>query len=295
MLWTPPCASHSQKFPGIVLCHGWGGIRNHLDVRYASKFAAQGFKCLTFDYAGWGDSDGRVVSCGEDHNVQNCAREQDFTDQVPQESTIRVRVVRQTVDMMWQVEDIDAAVSFLSSEPNVTRVGIWGTSQGGGHVLWHTARDDRVAAVVSQVPSMGRRGAGEPAKTLGQSSREAAAKAARSPVPWYPAGAREHHLPAMDGAPILRKAYEYDPISVVGAIRVPTLIIDVDKEELWDRLDNGKRAFDIISANGVSAKYALIANANHYDAYDKDAELSRKLAIDFFKANLSGGEHVAKL
>jgi len=202
---------------------------------------------------------------------------------------ITARVVRQTVDMMWQLEDIDAAVSFLTSEPNVGKVGIWGTSQGGGHVLCQTARDDRIAACVSQVPSMGRRGAGSPATALSQASRKAAAEAARAAKPTFPAGAREHHLPAMDGAPMLRRAYEYDPMASVAAIRVPTLVIDVDKEELWDRLDNGRRAFEIVQRGiGDKAQYALLQNANHYDAYDKESQTSRKLAVDFFKAALAG-------
>src|SRR5271155_6190606 len=49
------------NFPGIVLCHGWGGLKEHL-ARYARDFAKAGFVCLVFDYRGWGESDGRIIS-----------------------------------------------------------------------------------------------------------------------------------------------------------------------------------------------------------------------------------------
>lgn len=38
------------------------------------------------------------------------------------------------------------------------RIGLWGTSYGGGHVLYVAAHDKRVQCIVSQVPSMDSRG-----------------------------------------------------------------------------------------------------------------------------------------
>ena len=44
--------------PGIVLCHGYTGIRDIYLPDIARAFNEAGFVVLTFDYKGWGDSDG---------------------------------------------------------------------------------------------------------------------------------------------------------------------------------------------------------------------------------------------
>jgi hypothetical protein len=51
----------NKMFPGILLAHGFGGKRGHLDYSYAPAFCAAGFMVLTFSYRGWDDSDGVLV------------------------------------------------------------------------------------------------------------------------------------------------------------------------------------------------------------------------------------------
>ena len=63
-LWVPAGAEPSARLPAILLTHGWGGVRSHLNSTYAPKFAAAGFIVLAFDYRGWGDSDSRLVISG---------------------------------------------------------------------------------------------------------------------------------------------------------------------------------------------------------------------------------------
>jgi acetyl esterase/lipase len=55
-----------------------------------------------------------------------------------------------------QVEDYRNAISYLQGEPGADRdrIGIWGSSYAGGHVLSVAAQDARVKAVVSQVPGI---------------------------------------------------------------------------------------------------------------------------------------------
>ena len=60
-LFLPKGLAAGQKVPAIVLCHGWGGMKSHLNQRIAPQFSAAGFAVLTFDYRGWGESDGRLV------------------------------------------------------------------------------------------------------------------------------------------------------------------------------------------------------------------------------------------
>ncbi len=44
----------------VLFIHGWGGAQDANDVRLARQLVADGFRCLTFDLAGHGRSEGRV-------------------------------------------------------------------------------------------------------------------------------------------------------------------------------------------------------------------------------------------
>src|SRR6202012_2451282 len=61
---------------------------------------------------------------------------------------------RQEIDPWAQVRDDPAAVPYATTRPEVDsqRLGIWGSSYSGGHVLVVGAIDRRVKCVVSQVP-----------------------------------------------------------------------------------------------------------------------------------------------
>ena len=61
-LWRPKDASNDKLLPAILLCGGFGSKRSQLDFSYASRFAQAGFIVLTFDYRGWGDSDGVLIA-----------------------------------------------------------------------------------------------------------------------------------------------------------------------------------------------------------------------------------------
>ena len=141
-VFLPKGLAADQKIPAIVLCHGWGGMKSHLNQRIAPQFSAAGYAVLTFDYRGWGESDGRLVVRGD-------MPKPDDNGNV----TVKAQLVREVVDPFDQEDDIDAAISFFAGEPHVdaSRIGIWGSSLGGSHVIWRAGNDARVKAVVSQV------------------------------------------------------------------------------------------------------------------------------------------------
>lgn len=107
--------------PVIVMAHGLGGTRVMRLDAFAERFCAAGYACLVFDYRHFGDSEGQP---------------------------------RQLLDVRKQLQDWKAAIAFARSRHDVdaSRVVIWGTSFGGGHVLATAADDDRLAAVISQCP-----------------------------------------------------------------------------------------------------------------------------------------------
>ncbi len=113
--------STESKCPLIILTHGLSGIID-LDLeRYAEKFTAGGYACLAYDHRNWGRSAG---------------------------------LPRGESDPWQQVADLREAISYARTLPEIDpeRIGLWGTSYAGGHVLTTSALDRRVRCVVSQVP-----------------------------------------------------------------------------------------------------------------------------------------------
>ena len=105
----------------VVLAGGWCYVRELVMPYYAEAFADAGVAALVFDYQNLGVSDGDV---------------------------------RQHLDPWLQIRDYQNALSYLESRDDVDaeRLGAWGISYSGGHVLILAAIDPRVRAIVSQIP-----------------------------------------------------------------------------------------------------------------------------------------------
>ncbi len=103
------------------MAHGFSAVKEMYLDRFAEVFAAAGLNVLVFDNRCFGASDGEP---------------------------------RQEIDPWAQVRDYRHAITYLHTLPEVDpgRIGIWGSSYSGGHVLVVAAIDRRVKAVVSQVP-----------------------------------------------------------------------------------------------------------------------------------------------
>lgn len=113
---------HSTSNPPLlVMAHGLGAVRTMRLDAYAERFSAAGYACLVFDYRNFGDSGGHP---------------------------------RQLLDVRMQLQDWTAAVAYARTLPHVDarRIGLWGTSFGGGHVIATAARLPGIAAVVAQCP-----------------------------------------------------------------------------------------------------------------------------------------------
>ena len=289
-VWRPddvPSNSNSTaKFPAILLCHGWGGKRAHLDFSYAKKFAEGGFVALTFDYRGWGDSDGVLVRASSSSSSSSGAKGK----------LIEAREVRKIIDPEWQLRDIDAALNYLMGLDFVdtNRVGIWGSSFGGGHSLAVGARDLRVKCIVCQIGSIDTHANWinrHPEYRGEQQIRKLATLQAQGKVfPWnlkMPKG--------LDGAPNLPKVvFEHtrNTIGAVSKIRVPTLILAAENEELFKNERNSLLVYEILRTNAPSDIAYL--PGGHYDAYGQPAYgIGSKKALEWFQLYL--GSPKAKL
>lgn len=111
--------SEGHRRAGIVFCHGFRGFKEYLLPPIAEEFRRAGYVVLAFDYRGFGGSEGS-----------------------------RYRLIP-----LEQVEDIFHAVSYMSTldEVDPGKIGLWGTSFGGGTAVYAAARDKRVRAVVSVI------------------------------------------------------------------------------------------------------------------------------------------------
>lgn len=268
-LFIPDDFATGEKRPAILLCHGWAGPRTQLSNTYAPFFCEAGFVCLTFDYRGWYDSDARLVTMAPQPPVDadGCI-------------TVRARPVREVVDPLDQNRDIHNALAYLLDLDSVdpARVGLWGSSYGGGHVIHVGGTDPRIRAIVSQVPGMGQQPGEDGFASVSPESQRVAAQMARGEVEMV---ARSKETPAsLRGAGDLRTMWRYLPRVAAGNIRVPTLIIDQEHEEYGGRENSGLAAKAAIPVNTKSAYHVL--PGTHYDIYDRNFEQSADLARQWF-------------
>ncbi len=116
-LFTPPEGVASA--PAMVVCHGFGGIKEFYMGDISRLLASHGHTVLTFDYRGFGQSDGP----------------------------------RNRLFPLEQVQDAIAAVDYLSTRVEIHSggAGIYGTSFGGGIALAAAAASELYGAAVSAV------------------------------------------------------------------------------------------------------------------------------------------------
>lgn len=257
-------AAAGQSLPAIIMSHGWGGTAAMLHSN-AERFARAGYVVLAFDYRGWGDSEGRWVN---DPSSANGKRE-----------------LREVVDPLDQAVDLVNAVHWMMGEPLVdrNRVGLWGTSFSGGLVAYVAARDPRIKAIVSQVAFFGPARAAYPPEQLAR-ARADATRRARGELGYPPPGVGE--IAGLRGAPVRESFLLYSPIDDIAAIKgCAMLVIDAEKEELFNLRDNGELAF---TRAAEPKKRVVIPAIGHYAIYGEARDQALELALDWMDRHLKG-------
>jgi dipeptidyl aminopeptidase/acylaminoacyl peptidase len=118
-VYYPDGLARGARRAAVVLCHGYTGVKDLYLPDNARVLTEAGYVVMTFDYKGWGKSEGP----------------------------------RSRLAPYSRVADVRAALTFISTLPEVDpeRLGIYGTSYGGATVVWVGAVDPRVKAIVSVV------------------------------------------------------------------------------------------------------------------------------------------------
>ena len=265
---VPDLEPPAEGYPAILLCHGWGGLKDHLQ-RYAEKFARAGFIAMTFDYRGWGESDGKIIATRNTPRLLEAGKQ-----------TLAVNVLREVVDPIDQTADIKNCMHFLAGETevNAQRIGIWGTSYGGGHAVFAAANDDRIKAVVAQIG-----GFGFPPEYKGWARERAAEKARGAFDPLIPQNGLDG-IEGLKGTPDVSRMVEHSQLGAAARVHVPALIIDAEFEELNNRLEHGFAAYMMIRQN-APAEYHTYP-CKHYVVYDEYFDQSTDLAVGWFEKYL---------
>ena len=250
---------------------------------YAERFAAAGIASLAFDFRFLGESGGEP---------------------------------RSQIFAAAQIDDLRNAISWLSAQPEVdaNRIGAWGASFGGAHVLYLASFDKRIKAAVASVPSMrtldtmvhfmGREGLGKVLGFLGwdrtaryQSGQVTTMKAVSdgSENAMLPNPEANAYFPRM-GSTIapnwrnevtvesLEKLIEYDPAFALDLISPTPLLMIVAEQDQSQPANVSKEAFD-----RIGEPKRLVTVAAGHTAMLEQPELvdqAADAAIDWFKEHM---------
>lgn len=270
------------RHPTIVLSHGFSAVKEMYLDKYADAFAQAGFASVVYDNRNFGASDGEP---------------------------------RQEIDPWLQVRDYSDAISFALTleQTDPARIGIWGSSYSGAHVLAVGAIDRRVHCVVSQVPLIsGSQGfrrlvrADFIAPLQAQLHAERAARAAGAAPAMLPVVAEDPSAPsalptansfkwftetAAARAPSWRNevtvrsieyGFGYEPGAYIGLVSPTPLLLVV---AVKDHLTVSDLAIDAYE-RAREPKRLVLLPGGHFDAYVDGFDQSFGAARDWFRTHL---------
>jgi fermentation-respiration switch protein FrsA (DUF1100 family) len=274
-LFLPADLQPGEQRPGIVLCHGFTGVRQLTLPAYARRFAEAGCLALIFDYRGFGESEG---------------------------SKWRLLPLE-------QVDDIRNALTWLATQPEVDahRLGLWGTSFGGAHVPYVAGIDTRVKAAVAQVGFdtgerflLSARSEGERAELLRQLEEDRQLRAQEGHGRWIDPFERALRNPqasgfigkALQAHPHMRcllswqtweKTLEYRPLDVVDKIAPRALLLIAAEHDTICP----PAGYQALYQRAGEPKKLLMLPISHYDIYEGHwFDESAKQAVAWFAAHL---------
>ncbi|GAA3742087.1 alpha/beta hydrolase [Salinactinospora qingdaonensis] len=269
--------------PTIVMAHGLAAVKEQYLDRYAERFAAAGLRTIVYDHRNFGSSAGEP---------------------------------RQDIDPWVQVRDFQHAISYARSRADVDgeRIGIWGTSFSGGHVLVLGAIDARVRCVVSQVPTISgseaarRRVPPHLAETVvrAQIADREAIYAGHPPQrrpliddgsgepPVYAGAAAKEFLSRPASRPAtfvnnvtlqsLARNRDYEPGSYIARISPTPLLMLVTEHDDVAFTDLQLEAYE----RALEPKRLSLLPGDHFTPYDETFEEAVGQATDWFLTHLSG-------
>jgi uncharacterized protein len=271
-------------WPTIVMAHGFSAVKEMYLDRFAEAFAGGGLAALVFDNRNFGASEGEP---------------------------------RQDIDPWQQIKDYRDAISYALTLPETdgARIGVWGSSYSGAHVLVLGATDRRIKCVASQVPLISgyrnarrliradliaaveamcaedrlKRYRGEPPATLPVVSEDPAGPAAL-PTPdswrWF-TETDKLRAPAWQNLVTLRSVelfMGYEPGAYIELISPTPLLMVVALGDHLTVADEALAAYE----RARQPKKLVMLKGGHFDAYVADFDAASGAARDWFREHLAG-------
>jgi fermentation-respiration switch protein FrsA (DUF1100 family) len=282
--WFYNADGASGPAPTIVMAHGFSAVKEMYLDKYAETFAAAGFNALVFDNRNFGASEGEP---------------------------------RQEIDPWAQVRDYRHAITYATTLPEVDndRIGIWGSSYSGGHVLVVAAIDRRVKAVSAQVPLVsghdnfralvradfidGFRGMFDADRLARYEGKEPVMVPVVDKDPLAPSAlptpdsytwfteTHELRAPSWRNEVTLRSVElftEYEPIAYVQYISPTPLLLMPAQNDVLTPTDLAIAAYE----KAREPKKLQILPGGHFDAYVDGFDVSGPTARDWFLQHLGG-------
>jgi hypothetical protein len=279
-----PDGDRAGPTPTVVMAHGFSATKEMYLDAFAERFAAAGLASLVFDNRCLGASDGEP---------------------------------RQEIDPVAQVRDYRHAITFAStlSDVDEARIGVWGSSYSGGHVLVVAAIDRRVRAVVSQAPLVSgwrnilrlvRADVLAQFRSMFDADR-AARYAGQDPVmvpvvtddplgvavlptadsfEWFTETGRSR-APSWRNDVTLRSAEmlsEYEPGTFIERISPTPLLMVIGARDHLTVADEALAAY----SRALEPKKLVLLDGGHFGAYVDEFEVASGAAADWFAQHLLG-------
>lgn len=282
--WLQTPDTGSGPFPCVVMAHGFSAVKELFLDRYADIFSAAGLACLVYDHRNFGASDGSP---------------------------------RLEADPWLQVQGYRDAITYAGLRPEIDRqrIGVWGTSYSGGHVLPVAALDKRVKAVVSQVPFIAglanarrvfreeefeilraqfdtdrdARFRGEPAAMMPVFAERGELCALPSPEEWdFIRASGSLGTPLWLNEVTLRSAelmMEYEPGRFIEQISPTPLLMILTTHDICTPTDIALEAY----RRALEPKELLLIQGGHMEVYDQQFDRGANAARDWLVRHLAAG------
>lgn len=272
----------SGKYPTVVMAHGFSAVKEMYLDKYAEAFHEAGLASIVYDNRNFGASDGEP---------------------------------RQEIDPWLQIRDYSDAITFARTleQTDRDRIGIWGSSYSGGHVLVVAAIDRRVKCVVSQVPVISgwqnfrrlvradflvplqfglhadrdnRAGGGAPAMlpVVAQDPMAPSALPTADSYKWFTETAAAR-APSWRNEVTLRTVeygFGYEPGAYIGMISPTPLLMIVGIHDHLTVSDLAISAFE----RAYEPKRLVLMPGGHFDAYVDMFKQSAEPACEWFRCHL---------
>lgn len=277
LLFLPESFNEKEQYSAVIIQGSATSVKEQMGTIYSLKLSAEGFVCITFDYAHYGESEGKP---------------------------------RQYENPDEKLKDLKAAVNYLLALPYVKDVSMVGVCTSGGNAAYLAANDSKIKAIATVAgyfpePEMMQQSLGEFYDIMIAKGNEAQQKyeatgeetivtaySETDPTAYaymnVPKAFDYYLNPERGAVPTYRNEMnvmsyrhvfsEFNPIALAPSIKCPVIIVASDGCSLSDQ---AKKFYSLLTGK----KELAWGNGQHFDYYDqpKQVDFAVKKIVAFFK------------